>query len=363
MMKDPRIHCYTEDIKTVNEKLQNAKPSEVGYIFVSDLHNGAYLLEDEEKHLSLYESDEAVALREAKLIAQLEAIAEIAKSNDKIDFICVGGDIINGYETEEGAREKAAGQITRLLDVLKKSGKKIFVLMGNHDDGSFHRIFYPWGWEVHKDITFSDKYWREHFMTPYIPENCVYDSTYTWSKYYYYDLVKNGKSTRIVCLDNFDARMPFDEEGNVTEWINENVLYGYSAHQLKWLATEALPPEYDGEAIILCHMGVTSEDNDWDTPRSETFRAFLAAYQNKTAFADDELGVDMDYSNSKGKILSYHFGHIHKNKMYYSEDTALWKISTDTAEHNPCFDVMLIASDRIQRFNVGNGEDADVEIQ
>ena len=110
-MSDPRIHCYTEDIKTANEKLQNAKPSDVGYIFVADLHNGAYLLENEEGHLTFYETDEAVALKEAKLIAQLEAIAEIAKNNDNIDFICVGGDIINGYETCEGAREKAAGQI------------------------------------------------------------------------------------------------------------------------------------------------------------------------------------------------------------------------------------------------------------
>ena len=362
-MKDPRIHCYTEDIKDANEKLQNAKPSDVGYIFVADLHNGAYLLENEEGYLTFYESEEAVALKEAKLVAQLEAIAEIAKNNDNIDFICVGGDIINGYETCEGAREKAAGQITRQLDVLKKSGKDVIVLMGNHDDGTFHRIYYPWGGEIHKEIAFSDKYWREHFMTPYIPKNCVYDSTYKWSKYYYYDLEKNGKTIRLVCLDNFDVRMPFDEEGNVTEWIKENVHYGYSAHQLKWLATEALPPEYDGEAMILCHMGVTSEDNGWDTPRGEKLHAFLAAYQNKTAFADEELGVNTDYSNSKGKILNYHFGHIHRNKIYYSEDIDLWQISTDTAEHNPCFDIMLVSSDRIQRFNVGNGEDAEVEIK
>ncbi len=361
-MDKSKIYDYTNDIKEVGEKLKVAKADDIGYIFIADLHNGAYLLENEEGHLTFYESDEAVALKEAKLIAQLDAIAQIAKDNDAIDFICVGGDIINGYETEEGAREKAAGQITRQLDALQKSGKKVFVLMGNHDDGTFHRIFYPWGGEIHKEIAFSDKYWRDHFMTPYIPENCVYDSTYEWSKYYYYDLEKNGKTTRIVCLDNFDVRMPFDDEGNVTEWIKENVHYGFSATQLKWLATEALPPEFDGQAIILCHMGVDTEANGWDTPRGEKLRAFLAAFQNKTAFADDELGVNTDYSDSKGKILSYHFGHIHRNKFYYSEDIDLWQISTDTAEHNPCFDVMLISSDRIQRFNVGNGEDAKTEL-
>ena len=361
-MNDPRIHCYKEDIETANEKLKNAKPSDLGYIFVADLHNGAYLLSDEDGHLTFYEDDDTVALKEARLIAQLDAIAEIAKNNDNIDFICVGGDIINGYETEEGAREKAAGQITRQLDALSKSGKMVFVLMGNHDDGTFHRIYYPWGGEIHKEIAFSDKYWRDHFMTPYMPKNCVYDSTYTWSKYYYYDLKKNGKNIRIVCLDNFDVRMPFDNEGNVTEWIKENVHYGYSAHQLKWLVTEALPPEYDGESIILCHMGITSEDNGWDTPRGDKLYEIIKAYQNKTAYSDDEIGTEVDYSASKGKILSYQFGHIHRNKFYYGEDINLWQISTDTAEHNPCFDIMLVSSDRIQRFNVGNGEDFETEI-
>ena len=362
-MSDPRIHCYTEDIKIANEKIAAAKSSDVGYIFVADLHNGAYLLKDEEGHLTFYEDDDVVALKEARLIAQLDAIAEIAKNNDSIDFICVGGDIINGYETCDGAREKAAGQITRQLDALVKSGKKVFVLMGNHDDGTFHRIFYPWGGDIHKEIAFSDKYWNDKFLAPYIPENCVHDSTYNLSKYYYYDLEKNGKSIRIVCLDNFDVRMPFDEEGNVTEWIKANVHYGYSAAQLKWLATEALPPEYEGEAMILCHMGVTSTDNGWETPRGDKLYALLSAYQNKTAFADDELGVSIDYKDSKGKILNYHFGHIHRNKIYYGEELKLWQISTDTAEHNPCFDIMLVSSDRIQRFNVGNGEDAEVEIK
>lgn len=361
-MSDPRIHCYTEDIKTANEKLKNAKPSDLGYIFVADLHNGAYLLQNEEGHLTFYEDDDTVALKEARLIAQLDAIAEIAKNNDNIDFICVGGDIINGYETEEGAREKAAGQITRQLDALAKSGKMVFVLMGNHDDGTFHRIYYPWDGEIHKEIAFSDKYWRDHFMTPYMPENCVYDSQYPWSKYYYYDLKKNGKNIRIVCLDNFDVRMPFDDEGNVTEWIKENVHYGYSAQQLKWLVTEALPPEYDGESIILSHMGITSEDNGWDTPRGDKLYEIIKAYQNKTAFADEEIGVEVDYSVSKGRILSYQFGHIHRNKFYYGEDIKLWQISTDTAEHNPCFDIMLVSSKRIQRFNVGNGEDFKTEI-
>ena len=362
-MSSFEIHKYNEEVKAVNEKLESAKKGDIGYIFIADLHNGAYLLKDEEGHLTFYESDEVVANKEAELVAQLEAMVEIAKNNDSIDFICIGGDIINGYESEDGAREKAAGQITRLLDVAKKSGKMVFVLMGNHDDGTFHRIYYPWGGQIHKEIAFSDKYWKDNFLTPYVPQNCVYDSTYEWSKYYYCDMVKDGKKTRIVCLDSFDPRMPFDEEGNVTEWIRENVEYGYSAHQLKWLANEALPPEFDGQVVILAHMGIDTEINGYVTPRGEKLRAFLAAYQKKTVFADEDLELKVDYSNSKGKILSYQFGHIHKHLDIYGDDIDLWQISTNTAAYNPCFDVMLVSDDRIRRFNVGRFEDSDIKVK
>ncbi len=358
-MSDLNIHCFSEDIKIANSKLKAASKSDVGYIFVSDLHNGAYLLPDKEGHLSFYESDELTASKEALRIATLSAIAEIAKDNDNIDFICVGGDIINGYETCEDAREKAAKLITVQLDVLLKSGKKIFVLMGNHDDGSFHRIYYPWWNQIHTDIVFSDKYWNENFLVPYIPDACVHDSTYELSKYYYYDLEKNGKLTRIICLDAFDARMPFDKNGNVTEWIRENAEYGYSANQLKWLVTEALPNDFNGEAIILAHMGIDANANGHHTPRGDKLRAIFNAFQNKTAYSDEELGVNVDYSKNKGKILNFHFGHIHKSTATYGDDIDLWQISTDAA---PCFDIMLISGECIQRINVGNAKDEQIDI-
>ena len=68
VMDKSKIYDYTNDIKEMGEKLKVAKADDIGYIFIADLHNGAYLLEDAEKHLTFYESDEAVALKEAKLL-------------------------------------------------------------------------------------------------------------------------------------------------------------------------------------------------------------------------------------------------------------------------------------------------------
>ncbi|MEE0929233.1 MAG: metallophosphoesterase [Acutalibacteraceae bacterium] len=386
-MSEELFYCYENDIKTVAQKLSAAKSDDTGYIFITDLHNGAYLTKDEDGNLTGYQDPEWVALREARMIKQLEAVATIAKDNDSIDFICVGGDMINGYETASNAREIAAGQITRQLDPLKAAGKPIFVLMGNHDDGSFHRIYYPWGGEIKPEIVFSDKYWKEHFLTPYIPEGAVFDSEYEYSKYYYYDILKNGKTTRIVALDTFDARLPFDSEGNVTACTRDMLRYGHSQNELKWLAREVLTPDFDGDVIFLCHIGMNNEINFDNNFGGEELTALLDAFQNKLVFFDDELGIEVDYTENKGKILSYHLGHMHSELVYYDPKTKIASIATGTAttnggqgspgrencpaftllsrgwanEKEPCFDVMLVSRDRLLKFNVGAGFDAEIE--
>lgn len=386
-MSEEMFYCYGNDIKAAGEKLKVARAGDIGYIFITDLHNGAYLTKDEDGNLTGYQTDEWVALREARMIKQLEAVAEIAKHNDAIDFICVGGDIINGYETAENAKEIASGQITRQLDPLKAAGKPIAVLMGNHDDGSFHRIYYPWGGEIKPEIVFSDKYWKENFLTPYVPETAVYDSDYEWSKYYYFDIVKGEKTTRVVALDTFDARLPFDTEGNVTQCTKDMLFYGHSEQELKWLAREVMTPDFSGDVILLCHMGIDSNINFNTAPGGEDLRDFIAAFQSKTVYSNEKLGINADFTENKGKILTYHFGHMHSELTYYSKDIDLWQICTGTAtpnggrgimgqdatipyrkldrewatEKEPCFDIMLASRDKIYKFNVGAGEDAEME--
>ena len=149
------------------------------------------------------------------------SIAEIAKNNDNIDFICVGGDIINGYETCEGAREKAAGQITRQLDVLKKSGKDVIVLMGNHDDNSYHLLDGSnKDKELYEERIITDLDWQNYIINRYTNKGnieVVQDdpAKRANSKYFYYDL--EGKKTRVICLDSLDYEAKYDENGNLTE--------------------------------------------------------------------------------------------------------------------------------------------------
>ena len=386
-MSEELFYCYDNDIKEISDKLKVACGGDVGYIFITDLHNGAYLTKDDDGNLTGYQDPEWVALREARMIKQLEAVAEIAKNNDAIDFICVGGDIINGYETAENAKEIATGQITRQLDPLKASGKPVIVLMGNHDDGSFHRIYYPWGGNIKPEIVFSDKYWKEHFLTPYIPETAVFDSEYEYSKYYYYDIKKGDKTTRVVALDTFDARLPFDEQGNVTACTRDMLFYGHSEKELKWLAREALTPDFDGDVIILCHIGMNNKINFDNNPGGEELTALLDAFQNKLTFFDEESGIEVDYTENKGRILVYHFGHMHSELVWFDEERKFAHIGSGTAttnggggspgredgpaftilsrgwanEKEPCFDVMLVSRKGLKKFNVGAGFDAEIK--
>ena len=63
-MSEELFYCYDNDIKEISEKLKVAKTGDIGYIFITDLHNGAYLTRDEVDHLVGYQDPEWVALRE-----------------------------------------------------------------------------------------------------------------------------------------------------------------------------------------------------------------------------------------------------------------------------------------------------------
>lgn len=87
-------------------------------------------------------------------------------------------------------------------------------------------------------------------------------------------------------------------------------------------------------------------------------RAIIKAYQFKTAYTNEELGISVDFSDTKGEILSYQFGHIHKQKSLYSADVDLWQIYTGSAQvRDGFFDIMTVDSTSINRYAIGRGYD------
>lgn len=289
----------------------------VNYIFITDIH---------------YSSSKAEAIK-----TQLEIATEMANTIDAIDFIVIGGDTTTGmFETKSAAIET-----TQLaLEPLKECKKPVFVLMGNHDDNSYHRftynVYYP-------DRIISDKDWKDNVVDVFCPDDIVHDSQYKDSKYYYYDLA--DKKTRIICLDAVDYRAQYNSKGVISELPikdpakTEHVAkywsgcswWGYSDQQINWLVNEAMTADKDWDYVFLSHMGIDANTNCYNyvTQNGPALRDVIKAYQNRQSYGVG--GKVKDYSGVSGKILAYQFGHIHTELTHFDHDVGLWQISTATA--------------------------------
>ena len=131
---------------------------------------------------------------------------------------------------------------------------------------------------------------------------------------------------------------------------------------MEWLAEDALQAGDDWDYIFISHMGI-DEDTNFNTGADITWygknlREIIGAYQFKTPYVNEELGINVDFTNVGGEILSYQYGHTHAQKHLYSEDIDLWQVNSDTAQvRDGYFDVMTVNKNTINRYNIGSGFD------
>lgn len=312
---------YGPQINTVQQNLKD-KTSAVNYIFITDLH---------------YDKDPTAQKSEA-LLKQVKAAVKIANTTESIDFIVIGGDTTSGmYETKADALKYTA----EVLEPLKDSKKPVFIITGNHDDNSY-LSFHMEGFL--EDQIVSDKDWSDNIIKVFCPENIVKDSKYTDSKYYYYDI--EGKKTRVICLDAIDYRAKYDENGVIKELpvkdateTDEEAKYwsgcsywGYSEGQIRWLVNEAMTAPSDWDYVFMSHMGidVKTQTNYYEPHYGTTLRAVINAFQNRKDFSFEDISAN--FANVTGKVLSYHFGHTHRELTRYCKDIDLWQINTATAQ-------------------------------
>lgn len=352
---------YEEESKIIINKLNQQNENAVNYIFITDIHFTG-----------------GTSPQDKALLNQMNLVAKLANENDSIDFVVIGGDITNGTSSKEDTLSLTNTILTPLLDCKKP----VLVLVGNHDDNAYGSAT---SLSIQKMI--SDKTWNDNVIDIFVNrelengENIIVsqDADDENSKYYFYDLA--SKKTRIVCLDSIDYDHTYDEttgeitsltlaEGKSADATDSPYKYhtgcsywGYSATQLDWLANDVLadlPDDYD--VIFTSHMTI-------DTPFYGTeLRDIMSAYQNKTAYNNESLGISVDYSKTEGRILSYQFGHTHYDKSIYDEDLNTWIINTSTAradqaetdnrilgtETEACFDVMSITQSSTYKLCIGN---------
>ena len=300
----------------------------VNYIFVTDLH-----YEGNDKQ------DSSIQEREA-MLKEVQFIVDWANSDASIDFVVLGGDLIDGNNT----REKSLGYLNELLTPFRSCTKPVLAVVGNHDDNTYSGTF-----SMARVI--SDKDWNDNVIDYIVNKDgdvAVQDSTDPNSKHYYYDL--ESKKTRVICLDSCDYYNEYDETGAVTYLDirdaslaeNKHDRYytcanyrGYSVAQLNWLVNEALTADEGWDYVFISHQGIDDNTNSKYSVRyGEVLRGIIAAFQNGTTYINEEMGITADYTDNTAKILSFQFGHTHTELTLYEEDVKLWQINTESANYD-----------------------------
>ena len=353
--RSTEVMCSTENILKFQTEIKlandfyTANANNVNYIFVTDIHHGSEVLNQRGQPGEGYESVEVVAAKRDKYIKNyLEKIVAVANTSPFVDFVVVGGDIINGYETPDSfnyqENKKKNPNLTigqhivmqhqEILAPLKKCTKPVFITAGNHDDNNGHSIYYV---DKKDEWLLSDLDWDRGVFKEFITADVVRDPNYSYkgksiSKYYYYDLEKNGKTTRIICLDYNDDRFTFDSTGKVTGQPNWGE---YHEGQLKWLASTALQGNFD-ECIMFSHA-------TYVTSRGDALDRILEAYQTKDRVKMPSLSVDFS-GRTSGDILTYHHGHEHDHERTFDFKKRFWRIETPMMV--TAIDLVTVGSDK-----------------
>ena len=352
---------YGDRMNVIRKTLDSQPENAVNYLFITDIHySSSYFLTESLKN-------------------QINLMVKTANEDDSIDFVCIGGDTVNGAEGKDRNLTLLNEVYTPLLDCQKP----VFIIQGNHDDGSYQQG------SIDISEMFSFKDWRDNIINQYVNRTLsngteiqvVNNSNDDNPKYYYYDL--ENKNTRVVILDCIDYDMTYDENGVITglEILDESMpvdshkrykngytYAGYSKEQLKWLSDEALgnlPEDYD--VVFFSHMGIDESRSYSSTKQEngEVLSAIIAAYQNNTAYVNEDFEINVDYSAVQGRIRSFQFGHTHSEHKRYDPDIDLTQINTGTAnglnktgrslfsESEARFDVMSVTDDYVYQMCVG----------
>ena len=247
-----------------------------------------------DSHIDAFSQDNQKAI----LINYQKAV-ELANESS-IDFICIGGDQVNGFDSLSD-NNKAVREIN---DILSKSNKPVIILRGNHDNNK------NGGQQTAEQLSIKQWYARNQKIfrrNTFVYQESIEEGT---GCYFYYDIPQ--KKTRIIALDS---------------WWN-----AHPNEQLQFLVLNAMT-ELDGWSyILLSHLPPLEKYNTggaketWEngiTRINDFVRAF-----NSHSKITDVMYETKDYSESTSKIICITFGHTHASYVGYDSDIDTFITST-----------------------------------
>lgn len=261
-----------------------------------------------------------------------------------IELTLHGGDMVRAY----GSIDDIKSDILSWNHWKEHASKAVLSVPGNHDftiRKSDHEII---GYTLSNGYKYN-AITRHEEMLP----NVVLAGS---GKNYWYADNKQQK-TRFIGLDVFEMR-----NGNAKTGWEDN--YGSKTEQLKWLANVALKVEDNWKIIVMQHCPI-DPNMEGVIPQVSPVWNILSAYQKKnkatiTNTVDDTTSFDVDFTQSKGKIILDLSGHQHVDNetynngilsintfcdAYYNDDPNYTKNRTIGSINEQAFDVISIDYD------------------
>lgn len=256
---------YITPIDTaVSAYVQKAESNRLGYLWMSDIHLST-------NHLDFTYGIFANALAAARRTAE----------QANVDFIVIGGDVINA----ESNSANIYPMLAKAFKPLDGCSIPVIWLLGNHDDNAYGSQV------ISKSLAIS-----------LFPANSKFYNDIHWQTngYYYFDIPQKNK--RIVCLNASDY--PSNKNGS-NYW-------SLSQAQVEWICSTAFDTAYD--IVVLSHMCPNYDLNFYHLGDEGGYQTDLInamqAYNSKSSIT--LFGHTYNFNRDTNNVIKVmHVGHWH----------------------------------------------------
>lgn len=281
-------------VKDVMKK--KSSPADLRFAFIPDLH---------------YKYNEEMRVTIADIISSLNDIS----SEEKLDFVCFGGDNVGNYPESPAQHIEMMRELAGYADMLNMPW---FAVQGNHDDNSIHgairdstgRVL-----AVRAGTEVLDKSQYDIFVS-HQKSYPGYTHGGGEKLYGFYDVP--GKKHRVIFLNGDEAPHIVKEDGTLK--YSQQWVYAYSGEQIEFLVN-ALKTAGDKSVTLIQHIPCKHGfANDAVPINEDGVNEIINAFVSKSALdicGDNEdlpFHVTADFSSSSAYLTALICGHDHNDR-------------------------------------------------
>ena len=240
------------------------------------------------------------------VMRQVEAIKALA-GEIGADAIMLGGDIIHGTNSHEGAMR----DLNIYAECFKDSPVPVLPARGNHDDNGYHNTQKPpeiKHYDPHYcpiEYIVNQQMWVDTLVDRVCKGKAVHADGDPKSTYYYADF--EDKKVRMIFLDAYDA--PYVSSNGVHIDTASEGFNRVPDHQIKWLCDVALDTKKTGWNFIACSHAPLKNFGTYKNV--EEVMEIFSAFNNRRLYKNERLNIVKDFTEATASTPLQLFGHTH----------------------------------------------------